>query len=94
MSGDFRFALHQRATWVWFVLVAATACSWVLGTGGAAAESTRLVTALLVGIALFKARLVIRYFMEVRQAALSLRILTDLWCAIVGVAIIALYWAH
>ena len=93
MNDFLRFAFGQRATPVWLVLVAATAVSW--GTASAtAAQSghTRLLSTLVVGIALLKARLVIRYFMEVRGAARGLQLATDCWCVGVGAAVLALYW--
>lgn len=89
-----QFALGQRATFVWLFLVAATCLSWAMGSGAARAdaEHTGTLSTLIIAIALLKVRLVIRYFMEVREATWILRFLTDAWCAGVGIAILALYW--
>ena len=93
MNGDLKFAIGRRTTLVWFLLVAATGFSWAMGGGSASdPEAAGLLASALVAIALVKVRLVIRYFMEVREAALGLRLLTDLWCLAVGAAILVLYW--
>ncbi len=94
MSEFLKHVLGQRVTFVWLALVAATAFSWAMGTGepGEGGLGRPDVTALLIGVAMLKARLVIRFFMEVREAALPLRVLLDVWCAGVGVVVIALLW--
>lgn len=94
MSGALRFALGQRATWVWGLLVAATCLSWWLGTGtaGQGGADTRGVSTVLVAVAFVKVRFVIRDFMEVRSAGWLLRTVTDLWCLAVAGVVLALYW--
>ncbi len=94
MNELLRYAVRQPATLVWGALIVATSVSWALGTGTRLEDGadTGLVAAVLVGIALVKVRLVIRYFMEVREAPLALRLVTDLWCVAVGVAILGLGW--
>ena len=94
MNGGIRFALSQRTTYVWALLVAATCLSWWIGSGASSptAKNTQLLSTVLIVIAFIKVRFVIRYFMEVREALFALRLLTDLWCLIAGFAILALYW--
>lgn len=94
MNDDLKFAFSQRATWVWLLLVAATCFSWLMGSRASRidSENTGILLTVLIVIALVKVRLVIRYFMEVREAALVLRVLTDLWCVVVGSTILALSW--
>ena len=94
MNDDLKFAFAQRATWVWLLLVVATCFSWAMGTGvsqGTGANAGAL-SSLLILIALAKVRLVIRYFMEVQDSALVLRVLMDAWCVLVGATLLALYW--
>ena len=89
MNEMLKFSLTQRATLVWLVLIVATAFSWVMATGKAeeGALSRQVLTALLIGVAMVKARLVIRVFMEVREATLPLlepviaQSITPLWAA-------------
>lgn len=94
MNDDLKFAFRQRTTWVWLFLVAATCFSWVMGSRASAidAENASILMIVLIVVALVKVRFVIRYFMEVRDATLVLRALTDLWCVVVGSAILALSW--
>ena len=93
MNDDLKSLVTQPMTLVWLLLIGATGFSWWVGTGNAApeAEKALLVTTSLLVVAFVKVRLVIRYFMEVREAALVLRLLTDLWCLLVCAAILALY---
>jgi hypothetical protein len=83
----------HRITLVWLVLVLATGVSWWLGTGvPAGASGSRLVaTALLLVVAFVKVRLIVRHFMEVERAPLALRIATDAWIVVVGLALLAFY---
>lgn len=94
MNDDIKFALSQRATHVWLLLIAATCLSWGMGRGTSPgeSESTSALATLLIAIALVKVRLVIRFFMEVRDAPFTLRLLMDFWCAVLGVVLIALNW--
>lgn len=81
---------------VWLVLMIATAASWYLGTGqGGASADPRTAALVMIGLAFFKVRLVIRHFMLVRDAPLSLRLITDVWVVVAGGAVIAMYiWAR
>ncbi len=93
MREALRFALAQRATLVWLLLVGATLFSWAIGGREAAHASgdARWLAGLLVAVAFLKVRLVIRYFMEVSDATAALRWLTDAWCIVVASAILAFY---
>ncbi|AHH19465.1 putative cytochrome C oxidase subunit IV [Nocardia nova SH22a] len=65
-----------RITIAWAVLVAITLVSWLLGNSGAHREAAALTVLVL---AVVKARVVLRQFMEVRGAPRWLRYGTDLW---------------
>ncbi|OUS05542.1 hypothetical protein A9Q90_06655 [Gammaproteobacteria bacterium 54_18_T64] len=80
----------------WLLLMLATCLSWWLGQGdGLNAIQTgdyRLISSGLILIAFIKVRIVIRYFMEVRQAPLALKLVCDGWVALVCGVILYLYW--
>lgn len=79
---------------VWAVLSLATLLSWWLGTGhgvGAAQQASQQTGLIVLGLAFFKVRLVIRHFMEVAHAPIALRLITDGWLLIVCGAVIGLY---
>lgn len=59
--------LRSNTSLAWAALVVLTAATWTLGTHGFAGtqEPTSLV---IIGVAVFKARLVGLYFMELRDA--------------------------
>jgi len=80
----------------WLLLMLATCLSWWLGQdhGLSAAQTSdyRLISSGLMFIAFIKVRIVIRYFMEVRQAPLALKLVCDGWVVLVCGAILYLYW--
>jgi len=91
--------MHQllkpvSATWLFLML--ATSLSWWLGQDQAFSSDIssdyRIVSSGLMLIAFIKARIVIRYFMEVREAPLALKLVCDTWLVLVCGAIIYLYW--
>jgi len=84
--------LWHPATLVWLGLVFATGLSWHMGTGVGADADVRLLSTMLIAVALLKVRFVIRYFMEVRGAAVVLKRLTDAWAIGVFVVLLVLYW--
>ena len=86
--------LRNRATPVWILLVLCTGLSWWLGgiTESADALNIRYVSTAMIIVAFIKVRFVIQYFMEVRTAAVALKLLCDAWVLIVFFAIIGLYW--
>jgi len=80
----------------WLLLMLATCLSWWMGQDqGLSAVQTgdyRIISSGLILIAFIKVRIVIRYFMEVRQAPLILKLICDAWVALVCGAILYLYW--
>lgn len=70
--------LAGRHTLVWAILAGITAGSWAMGHG---ISDPRLAGVGILALAFVKARLVIREFMEVRDAPPVLRLITDLWVA-------------
>ena len=80
-------------TYVWLILSAITVLSWWLGhpRSGHAFDASVPITIAVLAIGFIKARLIIRYFMEVRTAPRWLRIATDVWLVVLWGAILALY---
>jgi len=79
-------------TAIWLILVTATAYSWTVGTEQFPSASALEISSIsLLLVAMFKVRLVIRYFMEVRGAPLALRLLCDAWVVIVGAGLTGMY---
>ncbi len=93
MSSSVTTLLRNRVTPVWLLLVAATGLSWWMGSdAGGPGSEVRLVASALIAVAFIKVRFVLRYFMEVRTAALPLKLLADAWVLIVCGAVLTLYW--
>ena len=88
--------LAKPVSAVWLLLMLATGLSWWLGLDqGVAADQQgdyRYISSSLIIIAFIKVRIVIRYFMEVRQAPLALKLVCDAWVVLVCGTIIYLYW--
>lgn len=72
--------LFNRESAVWLLLMALSIITWVIG-----ASHSELVPdpdygiLLLLALAFYKCRLVIRYFMETRHAPLTLQLSCDAW---------------
>ncbi|GAB3236811.1 cytochrome C oxidase subunit IV family protein [Mycolicibacterium hippocampi] len=83
----------RAITAAWLVLSAITVVSWWLAPGHsedhASASVPITVTAILLGF--IKGRVIIRYFMEVRDAPRWLRHSTDLWLAALWGAVLVIY---
>jgi hypothetical protein len=77
------------------LLIVLTVISWWSGAGhGLGSDAHSLATALVLVIAFAKVHLVGMHFMELRRAALPLRLVFDTWVVIVPMALIGLYhWA-
>ena len=75
---------------VWLVLAAITMTSWAVGAEHIPG-SARNLTALLLVIAFVKVWLIGRYFMDLRSAAVPLRLLFDGWVFVVGTVLTAMY---
>lgn len=88
--------LAKPVSAAWLLLMLATGLSWWLGLDqGVAADQQgdyRYISSGLIIIAFIKVRIVIRYFMEVRQAPLALKLVCDAWVVLVCGTIIYLYW--
>ncbi len=84
-----RFLLRSPITFVWFILVAATA-SWELGHG-VGFDDVRHASQAIIAISLLKVRLVIRHFMEIRHAPFVMRVVSDVWLLALGTALFVLY---
>lgn len=87
---------NKRLFVAWSVLVGITLT--YLGIDGSAGHSglpraSTVVTVVAVCLALFKVRLIMREFMEVRQAPLILSRLTDLLVVVMAAALLATYAA-
>ncbi len=80
----------------WLLLMLATCLSWWLGQdhdlSAPQTSDYRLISSGLILIAFIKVRIVIFYFMEVRQAPLALKLVCDTWVLLVCGAILYLYW--
>lgn len=72
----------------WAALLALTLLSFESGAQWLGQAS--LATALVIGIALVKIRVVILYFMEVADAPWRLRAPLELWIVVLGAALLAL----
>ena len=83
----------RAITYVWILVSAITIVSWFLGparVAGTAVASVPITVAVLA-LAFIKARLIIRYFMEVRTAPGWLRVATDAWLVVLWTALLAIY---
>lgn len=85
--------MTDTSTRAWLALVVITIASWWLAPAhsGATAQPRVLITALVLLLAVIKSRLIIRYFMEVRDAPRWLRYATDSWLAVLFVSIFVIY---
>ena len=74
---------------VWAALMLATCAStWLLSKNSVTPEAATVAIMLIAAV---KVRLVIRYFMEVRQAPLALRFICDGWLLAVTSLILTVY---
>lgn len=82
-------ASTRELHWVWGTLVVAT-----LGSCGVAEylRQPLLAVALIMAVAAFKIRLILRHFMELRHGPLGLRMLFDAWTAGCALMIFGVYW--
>lgn len=83
----------RRITWAWLALSLLTVTSWWIGPirGNVSPTPNVLVTVTVLVLALVKARLVIRQFMEVRTAPAWLRIATDVWLIVLWGTVLVIY---
>ncbi len=65
---------------VWLVLMAITSASWGLGANHQLfSDDVNVGSTLLVSLAFLKIRLIMFYFMEVREGPYTLRLSCDAW---------------
>ena len=79
-------------TVIWLLLMVLTVISWQLGT--AEASLGEWAAAAILALAVIKIRLVIRYFMEIGEAPLTLKLITDVWCAVVLFGMLFFYYLY
>jgi cytochrome b561 len=85
--------MRNRLTMVLLILCVLTIVSWWVGHPRAAGtvEPSVLITIGVLVMALVKARLIIRHFMEVRTAPPALRQFTDAWLIALFGSILVIY---
>jgi Prokaryotic Cytochrome C oxidase subunit IV len=86
------FLLRNRLFTIWLFLSGLTVLTWWLGSKDTA-QTAAFITYGVLLIAFVKTRLVIRNFMEVREAPLWLRLLCDGWLVLLF-AILALFYRY
>ena len=84
--------LFHPVTPIWLLLVSATGLSWWLGTQPSENQNLSIATTIVIIVAFVKVRFVIRYFMEVREAGVYLKLICDGWVMLICGVILALYW--
>ena len=80
---------------VWVLLMALTAVSWTLGHDEPQATLVTPQAGATVGIivlTLFKVRLILMHFMEVRHAPIALKLVCEGWLLLVGGLLVLLYF--
>lgn len=83
---------RSRLTVAWVVLVAVTGISWSLGTH-TFGDKEGLVSVVILGVAVFKARLVGVHFMDLRSAPWLLRGAFEGICAVLLLLLTAMFLA-
>jgi hypothetical protein len=83
--------LRGPATVVWFVLIAATALSWMLGTNHGMPSDHSVSSVLILCVAFIKVRLIGLWFMELRDAPPVLRGLFETYCVVMCSLLVCLY---
>jgi len=85
-----RSLVVQPVTFIWVALVLATSFAWWSANGGVVPSVE--ATAIVVIVAAVKARLVILYFMDLKAAPRSWRLLFEAWVALSTGVILGGYW--
>lgn len=83
--------LMTKSSAVWLLLVVLTATTWTLASDQAQAHLRLLATLVIIGVAVFKIRLIALFFMELREAPPILRGLFDGYCAVLFVVLSGVY---
>jgi len=93
-TADTRSPLTTRGLiWTWVVLVAITIAAWWLAPAHSTGtvEANAAVTVLILVLTFVKCRLIVRNFMEVRDAPRWLAHVTDAWLALLLLVIFVIY---
>lgn len=86
-------AFDKRLLVVWLILASLTAAYlWIFHITDGTLRSSAVITSSVIVIALVKVRIIFREFMEVRQAPVLLRRLTDAWVVLIGVVLLGCYF--
>lgn len=87
--------LRNRLALAWLVLAGITLIAWQIGArhGAAPMHPDGAVAVSAIAITLLKVRVIMREFMEVRNAPIRLQRVTDAWLALFGAAMLAAYFA-
>ena len=81
----------RRVSLVWLVLVVATVASLLIGSRTSEeVDAGTLATAVVLGIAFFKVRLIGLHFMEIATAPMPLRVVFEGYCAVVLIGLVVL----
>ena len=80
----------RNAIVVWAALVVFTAASFVLG-GEHVVDARKTAAALVLGIGVFKVRLVGLHFMELKRAPLLLRAVFETYCVVLFCVLMGIY---
>ena len=75
-----RTLVQTKASVAWLVLVALTVTQWVIGTQSGIGAPHVSASLVIFVVAVFKARLVGLYFMELREAPIALRGVFEGYC--------------
>lgn len=80
-------------TWTWLVLMVITVGSWWLAPAHShgVASASLVVTCVVLVLAVVKARLIIRQFMEVRTAPGWLKLAMDAWLGVLMATVLVIY---
>ncbi|KUI34257.1 hypothetical protein AU194_18105 [Mycobacterium sp. GA-2829] len=81
--------LRDRITVVWFILIAATLASWILGVGHNLPDNYAAFSIIVIAFA--KVHFVGQYFMELRHAPVGLKAVFGAWNVAVAALLIGLY---
>jgi len=82
--------LRNPISAVWGLLIVATLISWWLGTDHGV-DDLQTASVLVLLVAFVKVRFVGLYFMELRHAPIALRLLFEIWCAVVCATVVVMY---
>ncbi|CAA0101496.1 cytochrome C oxidase subunit IV family protein [Zhongshania aliphaticivorans] len=82
--------LNDKATHIWLLLMGLSLSSWILSMQSSRATGFVSIAIILV-ISLFKARLVLRNFMDVAEAPAWLRYSVDAWVLTVFIGLLAFF---